>query len=227
MNEPATRRPGLLRRLSIRRIRDRDAVIYGVLLLVAIAFPSAALFATGSTALIAQAGHAGTYVLLAIGLNVVVGFAGLLDLGYAAFFAIGAYTYALFASSQLGASPLHHSFHLPFWLMIFVGMFVAAAAGRSPRLSDAPAPRRLPRHRDPRLRRDRAAALVQPSGLDRWHQRDRRHRPAEPALLDHRAHGPAPTTSRSSSPTPAGRSPTPISSRPASASVSIRSPSTC
>jgi len=104
-------------------------VIYGVLLLVAIAFPSAALYATGSTALIAQAGHAGTYVLLAIGLNVVVGFAGLLDLGYAAFFAIGAYTYALFASSQLGASPLHHSFHLPFWLMIFVGLFVAAAAG--------------------------------------------------------------------------------------------------
>lgn len=129
MNEPATRRPGLLRRLSSRRIRDRDAVIYGVLLLVAIAFPSAALYATGSTALIAQAGHAGTYVLLAIGLNVVVGFAGLLDLGYAAFFAIGAYTYALFASSQLGASPLHHSFHLPFWLMIFVGLFVAAAAG--------------------------------------------------------------------------------------------------
>jgi branched-chain amino acid transport system permease protein len=129
MSEPATRKPGFLRGLGIRRIRDRDAVIYGVLLLLALAFPSAALYATGSTALIAQAGHAGTYVLLAIGLNVVVGFAGLLDLGYAAFFAIGAYTYALFASSQLGSSPLHHSFHLPFWLMIFVGMLVAAAAG--------------------------------------------------------------------------------------------------
>jgi branched-chain amino acid transport system permease protein len=115
--------------LQRRRMRDRDAVIYGVLLIVALAFPATVLYATGSSALISQAGHAGTFVLLAIGLNVVVGFAGLLDLGYAAFFAIGAYTYALFASSQLGSSPLHQSFHLPFWLMIFVGMFVAAAAG--------------------------------------------------------------------------------------------------
>ncbi|MGA7913447.1 MAG: ABC transporter ATP-binding protein [Candidatus Dormiibacterota bacterium] len=110
-------------------MRDRDTAIYSVLLLIALAFPMVTLYATGSTALIAQAGHAGTFVLLAIGLNVVVGFAGLLDLGYAAFFAIGAYTYALFASAQLDSSPLHHSFHLPFWLMIFVGMFVAAAAG--------------------------------------------------------------------------------------------------
>ena len=38
--------------------------------------------------------NAGTFVLLAMGLNVVVGLAGLLDLGYAAFFAIGAYAYA-------------------------------------------------------------------------------------------------------------------------------------
>src|SRR6266568_2677523 len=75
------------------------------------------------------AGHAGTYVLLAIGLNVVVGFAGLLDLGYAAFFAIGAYTYALFASQQLLASPIHHAYHFPFWLMMFVGLVIAASAG--------------------------------------------------------------------------------------------------
>jgi branched-chain amino acid transport system permease protein len=45
--------------------------------------------------------NAGTYVLLALGLNVVVGFAGLLDLGYAAFFALGAYAYGLAASFQL------------------------------------------------------------------------------------------------------------------------------
>lgn len=50
--------------------------------------------------------NVGIYVLLAMGLNVVVGFAGLLNLGYAAFFAIGAYTYAL--------ANLH--FHLSFWL---------------------------------------------------------------------------------------------------------------
>ena len=62
---------------------------------------------------------AGIYVLLALGLNVVVGFAGLLDLGYAAFFAIGAYTTASMASAN-------HGLHLPFWVLIFIG---AAAAG--------------------------------------------------------------------------------------------------
>src|SRR5664280_1080767 len=65
---------------------------------------------------------AGVFVLLAIGLNVVVGFAGLLDLGYAAFFAIGAYTYAY------GASPFSHN-AIPFWPMLLVGAAVAAIFG--------------------------------------------------------------------------------------------------
>src|SRR5713101_3330867 len=121
----------ILARLRLReRIRDRDTAIYGILLLIALVFPAIALYTSdGSTYLIALAGHAGTYVLLAIGLNVVVGFAGLLDLGYAAFFAIGAYTYALFASQQLLASPIHHAYHFPFWLMMFVGLLIAASAG--------------------------------------------------------------------------------------------------
>jgi branched-chain amino acid transport system permease protein len=125
------KKPGSLRaRLRFReRIRDRDTAIYGILLIVAVAWPLGTIYASDSTFYIAQAGHAGTFVLLAIGLNVVVGFAGLLDLGYAAFFAIGAYTYALLASNQLAASPAHHAYHLPFWLMIFVAMFVAAAFG--------------------------------------------------------------------------------------------------
>jgi ABC-type branched-subunit amino acid transport system permease subunit len=128
---PANKSSSRWTRLHLReRIRDRDTAIYGVLLLLAIVFPSISLFTSGgSTADISQAGHAGTWVLLAIGLNVVVGFAGLLDLGYAAFFAIGAYCYALFASGQLASSPLNHQFHAPFWLMLFVGMFVAAAFG--------------------------------------------------------------------------------------------------
>jgi len=45
--------------------------------------------------------NAGTFVILALGLNIVVGFAGLLDIGYVAFFAIGAYTYGILASMQL------------------------------------------------------------------------------------------------------------------------------
>jgi branched-chain amino acid transport system permease protein len=42
------------------------------------------------------------YVFLALGLNIVVGFAGLLDLGYIAFYAVGAYTWALLASPHFG-----------------------------------------------------------------------------------------------------------------------------
>lgn len=132
MSEPtAVKRRSLMTRLHLReRIRDRDQAIYGILIIGALIFPMATLYTTGgSLAYISQAAHAGTWVLLAIGLNVVVGFAGLLDLGYAAFFAIGAYTYALFASSQLGSSPLHHNFHMPFWLMLVLGMFVAASFG--------------------------------------------------------------------------------------------------
>jgi ABC-type branched-subunit amino acid transport system permease subunit len=65
---------------------------------------------------------AGAFVLLALGLNVVVGFAGLLDLGYAAFFAIGSYTFAMLASPQFGI-------HIPFWVMLFVASGVAALFG--------------------------------------------------------------------------------------------------
>jgi branched-chain amino acid transport system permease protein len=62
------------------------------------------------------------YVMLALGLNIVVGFAGLLDLGYIAFYAVGAYVYALLASPQLGL-------HLPFWVILPLGAAVAAFFG--------------------------------------------------------------------------------------------------
>jgi branched-chain amino acid transport system permease protein len=64
------------------------------------------------------------YVLLALGLNIVVGYAGLLDLGYVAFFAIGAYMYALLASPQLTdnfpwiAAMFPNGMHLPLWIVI-------------------------------------------------------------------------------------------------------------
>src|SRR5437773_1394231 len=124
------KRGPLLGRLPFReRIRDRDAAVYGILLLVAIVFPIITITATDGTALVSQATRAGYFVLLAIGLNVVVGFAGLLDLGYAAFFAIGAYTYALLASPQLASSPAHHALHGNFWILIFVSMMMAAIFG--------------------------------------------------------------------------------------------------
>jgi branched-chain amino acid transport system permease protein len=66
--------------------------------------------------------YIGIYIMLGIGLNVVVGFAGLLDLGYVAFYAIGAYTYALFASPQFGI-------HVPFWVMIPACVALASLGG--------------------------------------------------------------------------------------------------
>jgi branched-chain amino acid transport system permease protein len=62
------------------------------------------------------------YVLLALGLNIVVGIAGLLDLGYNAFYAVGANVYALLASPQFGL-------HLPFWIALPIGAAVAAFFG--------------------------------------------------------------------------------------------------
>jgi branched-chain amino acid transport system permease protein len=62
------------------------------------------------------------YVLLALGLNIVIGYAGLLDLGYAAFFAIGAYTMGLFNSPLMG-------FEWGFWKVIWMSAVVSAAFG--------------------------------------------------------------------------------------------------
>jgi branched-chain amino acid transport system permease protein len=67
------------------------------------------------------------YVLLALGLNIVVGYAGLLDLGYAAFFAIGAYAMGLLNSPVLG-SPLY-GYAWSFWLCIWVAAAVSALLG--------------------------------------------------------------------------------------------------
>ena len=62
------------------------------------------------------------YIMLALGLNIVVGFAGLLDLGYIAFYAVGAYMYALLASP-------HFNIHLPFWVILPMGAGLACIFG--------------------------------------------------------------------------------------------------
>src|SRR4051812_12212971 len=66
---------------------------------------------TGQQALVRIVCFAMLYVMLALGLNIVVGFAGLLDLGYIAFYAVGAYTWALLASPHFGL-------HVPFWVAL-------------------------------------------------------------------------------------------------------------
>jgi branched-chain amino acid transport system permease protein len=62
------------------------------------------------------------YTMLALGLNIVVGYAGLLDLGYIAFYALGAYLFAWLSSPQFGL-------HLPFWLVLPLGAMLAGSFG--------------------------------------------------------------------------------------------------
>jgi len=69
------------------------------------------------------------FIVLALGLNVVVGFAGLLDLGYAAFFAIGAYTMAFLTSTVSPIGFVREGNHVNFFLAMFVSAAVAALFG--------------------------------------------------------------------------------------------------
>ena len=95
---------------------------FGVALVAAALLVLPFALSLAGTAWVRIANLALLYVLLALGLNIVVGFAGLLDLGYIAFYAVGAYTYALLASPQFGL-------HLPFWLILPIGATVAALFG--------------------------------------------------------------------------------------------------
>ena len=94
---------------------------FGLLAILLLAFPfmTDALLGRGWVRIL---DFALLYIMLALGLNIVVGYAGLLDLGYVAFFAVGAYTYALLASPQFGL-------HLPFWIILPIGALIAGIFG--------------------------------------------------------------------------------------------------
>ena len=77
--------------------KQRQFLTIGLLLLVMLLFP----LIDDNDADIDSVANAMSYAVLALGLNIVVGFTGLLDLGYAAFFAIGAYYYGIFTSFQV------------------------------------------------------------------------------------------------------------------------------
>src|SRR5213082_907754 len=129
-------RPGPRRgRIRIGRftlnLRDRDTVIYLALAIGALAFPTVADFVTGGAggSIVLLAADAGVYVLLALGLNVVVGFAGLLDLGYAALFAIGAYTMAFLTSTVSPIAFVREGHPVNFFIAMFISAGVAALFG--------------------------------------------------------------------------------------------------
>ena len=93
------------------------------------------LLQTAGNAWVRIADMALLYVLLALGLNIVVGFAGLLDLGYVAFFAMGAYMFGLLASPHLTETfPLLASWfpgglHTPLWVVVPLGALLAGGLG--------------------------------------------------------------------------------------------------
>ena len=116
----------LLASLTVKGPRWQRAAIFAGILLLAV--PAAGL----KNSFLFELGiQIGIYAALALGLNIVVGMAGLLDLGYAGFFAIGAYTWAIFGSPQAGAFITGHHFPLPGWpyFYLFVGLAVVLAAG--------------------------------------------------------------------------------------------------
>jgi branched-chain amino acid transport system permease protein len=81
----------------------------------------------------------GVYAMMAVGLNIVVGYAGLLDLGYVAFYAVGAYTCAWFASVQfahrnihigaVGVGPGTPGIHISIWILLLLAGIVTAVIG--------------------------------------------------------------------------------------------------
>ncbi|WP_312098420.1 ABC transporter permease subunit [Niallia sp.] len=102
------------------------------LLILVIVLPMSASQGPSYQAYMEVATMVGIYVCMALGLNIVVGLAGLLDLGFVAFFAVGAYTYGIFATAQannfmpFGTYPLSGN---SFWFFIIIGLFVAALFG--------------------------------------------------------------------------------------------------
>src|SRR4051812_6639121 len=94
----------------------------GVLLIAGSLLALPFVLASVGTAWVRITNLAILYVLLSLGLNIVVGFAGLLDLGYIAFYAVGAYVYALLASP-------HFNIHWPWWAILPIGAAVACFFG--------------------------------------------------------------------------------------------------
>lgn len=104
--------------------------IAGVLLVLIIPFATSGGPAYDSYMEVAT--QCGIYIAMALGLNIVVGFAGLLDMGFVAFFAVGAYTYGIFATGQANKFISGNLFPLSgmsFWIFILIGGFIAGIFG--------------------------------------------------------------------------------------------------
>jgi branched-chain amino acid transport system permease protein len=102
---------------SIQRVREERRLfipLFVIISVLGVSFPF--IFSTYQVNIMTTAIM---YVVLGLGLNIVVGLAGLLDLGYVAFYAVGAYTYGL----------LNHHFGLGFWAVLPAGAFMGSLFG--------------------------------------------------------------------------------------------------
>jgi branched-chain amino acid transport system permease protein len=122
----------LLPRLAGNRTAAWVATALVAAVLIALPFAVGHL---GGNAFVRALAFACLYIMLALGLNIVVGFAGLLDLGYIAFYAVGAYMYALLASPHLTsnfawiAQTFPSGLHSSIWFVIPLGAGLAALSG--------------------------------------------------------------------------------------------------
>ena len=119
----------------LKKLSPKDSMIGVILCIVLLAFLPFIAKELGGTTWVRIIDMALLYVMLALGLNIVVGFAGLLDLGYIAFYAVGAYMVALLSSSHLSDNFafFHQHFpnglHIPLLVIIPLGAGLAAIAG--------------------------------------------------------------------------------------------------
>jgi branched-chain amino acid transport system permease protein len=105
----------------------RTVVVLAIVVVIALVYPLIYRSLSNAFTFVPWPGTAvlvvcATFAILALGLNIVMGFAGLLDLGYVAFYAIGAYTTAFLASSHFGV-------HISWWIVLWIAVAAAAIFG--------------------------------------------------------------------------------------------------
>lgn len=119
----------------LKKLSPKDSMIGVILCIVLLAVLPFIAKELGGTTWVRIIDMTLLYIMLALGLNIVVGFAGLLDLGYIAFYAVGAYMVALLSSSHLSDNFafFHQHFpnglHIPLLVIIPLGAALAAIAG--------------------------------------------------------------------------------------------------
>ena len=119
----------------LKQLNPKQSIVGLVICMVLLALMPFIAKELGGTTWVRIIDMALLYVMLALGLNIVVGFSGLLDLGYVAFYAVGAYMVALLSSTHLSdnfaffAQHFPNGLHIPLWVIVPLGAGLAALAG--------------------------------------------------------------------------------------------------